>query len=125
LCLQRLSIVVPQAVLVSDQQFVQIRDHIVVLRVDRHDRIWRTIHRFLNRRPMDDEQGRDYGNSDSGSRHQSAWIKPVTQPPNALRALSNGPDNVASEKGRKPRLRGLAKEVPQLLVVFAFHFLAD
>jgi len=39
--------------------------------------------------------------------------------------LSNSSQNIARQKRRKLRFRSLAKKVPQLLVVFAFHFFAN
>src|SRR5262245_3256075 len=39
--------------------------------------------------------------------------------------MSNSPDNVAGKERRKPWLDNLAKEIPQLLIVFAFHLVAN
>ena len=91
---------------------VQIRNDIVILRIDLHDHIRRIVDRVPANWLMDRKDCRDYCN-----RHAYRWNKPpraqpAAEPLEARRALPNSPDNVAREKRRKLPRRSLAQEIP-------------
>jgi hypothetical protein len=114
---------VPRAVFIPGDQFIQISHDVVVLWIDFcHD-----VH-VIWRRPLRDCMVRDDSHADHDGCHsrrcnKPSQAKPVSRPLERSRFLADFSQHVPSEKRRKRRLRNTAENLPQLVVILAFHSL--
>src|SRR6266496_4272645 len=116
-------LVLPHAIFIPGDQFIQIGHDVIILWIDFRHYIWVICSRPVRGWMMRSDSHTDHDDDNSRRRGKSPPTKPAAHPIKTSRLLANAPHYVPGKERRQRGLGNATEYIPQFLVIFTIHSL--